>query len=196
MVKGFAGIARFIHVLSAFWVLLIAFIIIADVLGRWLFSAPLQGSTEIIRNSVVAITFLQLPLAILSGSMLRTEIISDIVGPNARRIMRTLAYLLGFALFALIAYADWRPAALAIRIGEYEGEGALRVPVWPVHIILIATAIMSAFAYLLMIWLDWRGELEDELAVPGILAFDREAAAVMGDQSASTTTTRTLGDLR
>ena len=86
MVRGFAGLARVIHVLSAFWVLLIAFVIIADVLGRAIFSAPLQGTTEIIRNSVVAITFLQLPLAILSGSMLRTEIVSELLGPTGRRI--------------------------------------------------------------------------------------------------------------
>ncbi len=180
MVRGFAGLARVIHVLSAFWVLIIAFVIIADVLGRAIFSAPLQGTTEIIRNSVVAITFLQLPLAILSGSMLRTEIVSELLGPTGRRIMRTLAYMLGFALFALIAYADWRPATVAYRIGEYEGEGALRIPVWPVHFILISTAILSAVAYLTMIWLDWTGQLEDEVAYPGILAYDREAAAIMG----------------
>jgi TRAP-type C4-dicarboxylate transport system permease small subunit len=181
MVRGFAGLARTIHVLSAFWILLIAFVIIADVLGRALFSTPLQGTTEIIRNSVVAITFLQLPLAILSGSMLRTELLNELLGPTGRRVMRTLAYLLGFALFALIAYADWRPATVAYRIGEYEGEGALRIPVWPVHFILIATSIMAALAYLTMIWLDWTGQLEDELAYPGILAFDRQAAAVMGE---------------
>ena len=180
MVKGFVGLARTIHVISAFWILMIAVLIIVDVLGRALFSSPLQGATEIIRNSVVAITFLQLPLAILSGSMLRTELISEFLGENGRRILRTLAYLLGLALFALIVYADWRPAMLAYRIGEYEGEGALRVPVWPVHIILLGTTAMCAVSYLIMIWLDWTNQLEDEIAYPGILAYDREAAAVMG----------------
>lgn len=180
MVKSFVGFARVIHVISAFWILMIAVLIIVDVLGRALFSSPLQGTTEIIRNSVVAITFLQLPLAILSGSMLRTEVISEFLGPNGRRFLRTLAYLLGLALFALIVYADWRPAMLAYRIGEYEGEGALRVPVWPVHVVLIITSAMCAVAYAIMIWLDWTNQLEDEIAYPGILAYDREAATVMG----------------
>ncbi len=186
MVKGFAGLARVIHVLSAFWILLIAFVIVADVIGRAVFSAPLQGTTEVIRNSVVAITFLQLPLAVLSGSMLRTEIVNELLGPNGRRFLRILAYLLGFALFALIAYADWRPASVAYRIGEYEGEGALRVPVWPVHFILIGSAIMTAIAYVLMIWLDLTGKLEDEVAYPGILAYDREAASVMSSTNEET----------
>lgn len=180
MVRGFVGLARAIHVVSAFWVLLIAAMIIADVLGRAIFSAPLQGTTEVIRNSVVAITFLQLPLAILSGSMLRTELVSEFIGPGGRRFLRTLAYLLGLAFFALIIYADWRPATFAYRIGEYEGEGALRVPVWPVHFILLATSAMCAVSYAIMIWLDWTNQLEDELAYPGILAYDREAAAIMG----------------
>lgn len=180
MVRGFVGLARAIHVVSAFWVLMIAMVIIVDVLGRAFFSSPLQGTTEVIRNSVVAITFLQMPLAVLSGSMLRTELITEFLGPDGRRILRTLTYLLGLAFFALIVYADWRPAMFAYRIGEYEGEGALRVPVWPVHFILLSTAAMCAVSYVIMIWLDWTGQLEDEITYPGILAFDREAAAVMG----------------
>lgn len=182
MVRGFVGLTRIIHVVSAFWILLIAVVIIVDVLGRAIFSSPLQGTSEIIRNSVVAITFLQLPLAILSGSMLRTELVSEFLGLNGRRILRTLAYLLGLCFFALIVYADWQPAMFAYRIGAYEGEGALRIPIWPVHIILLTTSAMCAVAYLIMIWLDWTNRLEDEIAYPGILAYDREAAAVMGIQ--------------
>ena len=180
MLRGYVGLARIIHVISAFWILMIAVMIIVDVLGRAFFSSPLQGASEIIRNSVVAVTFLQLPLAILSGSMLRTELVSEFLPATGRRVLRTLAFLLGFLLFALIVYADWGPAMVAYRIGEYEGEGALRIPVWPVHIILLFTSVMGAISYLVMIWLDWTNQLEDEIAYPGILAFDREAAAVMG----------------
>ncbi|MBT8418711.1 MAG: TRAP transporter small permease, partial [Silicimonas sp.] len=58
------GITRAIHLFSAFWTLALAFLIFGDVVGRSLFSRPIPGTKEIIQNSVVAITFLQLPLAI------------------------------------------------------------------------------------------------------------------------------------
>lgn len=179
IIRMLGGLARSIHVISAVWVLLLGFAIIADVMSRNLFSYPIRGTTEIIKNSVVAITFLQLPLAIASGSMLRTELLSDALGPMGRRLLRTIAYLLGALLFAMIAWSGWDAAGFAFRIGEYEGEGALRVPTWPVRFLLIATSILSAIIYLSMIWLDWTGQLEQEISYPGVLSFDTKATEIM-----------------
>lgn len=179
MLRALVGLARGVHVISAGWVLLLGFAIIADVAGRSLFSYPIRGTSEVIKNSVVAITFMQLPLAILSGSMLRTEIFADTLPKAGRRVLRTVGYLMGIALFALIAWSALEPAAYAYRIGEYEGEGALRVPTWPIRFLLIGTAVYSAIAYLAMIWLDWTDQLEDEIAYPGILRFDAANSAVM-----------------
>lgn len=184
MLRALVGLARGIHVVSAGWVLILGFAIIADVLGRSLFSAPIQGTSEVIKNSVVAITFMQLPLAILSGSMLRTEIFADALPLVMRRVFRTVGYLMGMSLFLLIAWSSLEPAAYAYQIGEYEGEGALRVSTWPVRFLLIATAVYSAIAYLTMIWLDWTDQLENEIAYPGILGFDAENAAVMTTDTA------------
>lgn len=179
VLKVLVRLARGIHVLSAGWVLLLGFAIIADVMGRALFSYPIRGTSEVIKNSVVAITFLQLPLAIFSGSMLRTEIFSDAVGPMLRKLLRTAGYLLGAILFLLIAYSSLGDAAMAWRIGEYEGEGALRVPTWPVRFLVIGTAVYTAIAYLAMIWLDWSDQLEQEIAYPGILSYDAQAQSVL-----------------
>lgn len=59
---------------------------------------------------------------------------------------------------------------VAFNIGEYEGEGALRVPTWPVRFLLIFTAIHTAIADVAMIVLDWSGQLADESLYPGALA--------------------------
>lgn len=171
VMRAMVGLARGLHVISALWVLILGFWIIGDVLGRAILSMPIRGTTEIIKNSVVAIAFMQLPLAILSGSMLRTEIFADAVGPLVRRLLRTLAYLLGGALFVLIAWSSLGDAQMAWRINEYEGEGALRVPTWPVRFLLIGTACYAALAYAAMIWLDWTGQLQNEESYPGALHF-------------------------
>lgn len=179
MLRALVGLARGIHVISAVWVLILGFAIIFDVMGRSLFSFPIRGTSEVIKNSVVAITFMQLPLAIFSGSMLRTEIFADRLPLFGRKLLRTVGYLMGISLFLLIAFAALEPAAYAYRIGEYEGEGALRVPTWPIRFLLIGTAVYAAIAYLTMIWLDWNDRLEAELAVPGILRFDASISAAM-----------------
>lgn len=160
-------ITRAIHLFSAFWTLALAFLIFGDVVGRGVFSRPIPGTKEIIQNSVVSITFLQLPLAIYSGSMLRTSIFADAVPRLIRRLFRTFGALLGFLLFIGLLWSTWPSFWDAYRIGEYEGEGALRVPTWPVRGTVLVMSVFGAWAYLSMIVLDWRGKLVDDLAAPG-----------------------------
>ena len=163
-------VARFLHIVSAVWTLGLAFLVCGDVLGRLMFSSPIPGTKELLQNSVVTITFLQIPLAIYSGSMLRTSILSDAMPPVVRRLMRTFAALLGCALFLALLWGTWPSFMDAYRIGEYEGEGSLRVPTWPVRGAIAAMSVFGALAYLWMIVLDWRGDLVDELEAPGALA--------------------------
>ena len=165
-------LARVIHVISACWILGLAILILIDVVGRTFFSTPLLGTTEIVKNSVVAVTFLQLPLAIYSGSMLRTTIFLDVVGPVIRKLLRTLTCLLGAIFFAVVVYSAWDHMIDAWRIGEYEGEGALRVPTYPVRTLMIATSVFASAAYLMMIYFDWTDQLVEETEYPGVHDFD------------------------
>jgi TRAP-type C4-dicarboxylate transport system permease small subunit len=162
-------LARSIHLVSAFWTLGLAILIFLDVTGRSLLSSPIPGTKEILQNSVVAITFLQLPLAIYTGSMLRTSIFADAVPPSVRKLLRTLAALLGIAFFIGLVLSTWQPFLDAWRIGEYEGEGALRVPTWPVRGVVLVMSVFGAVAYLMMIVLDWQDRLVDESEAPASL---------------------------
>ena len=157
-----ARLARTTHVVSAFWVLVLAAIIFVDVMGRYLFSQPLLGATEIIANSVVSITFLQLPLAIHQGGMIRSTLLYDAVGERVRRVLRTLAGVLGLAFFLGTAYSAWGPALEALAVSEYEGEGALRVPTYPVRFLVVATSIFAAWVYAYLLYGDWMGRISPE----------------------------------
>lgn len=159
-------VAQWCHLVSAFWVVVLALIIFVDVTGRYLFSMPLLGATEVIMNSVVSITFLQLPLAIYRGGMLRTTLILDAVNPNSKRVLRSISNLLGLVFFLATALSAWQPFVDAWLIGEYEGEGALRVPTYPVRFLLVVTTAFAALVYLYLLYLDWTGRLEAEHGHP------------------------------
>ncbi|MBY4892784.1 TRAP transporter small permease [Rhodobacteraceae bacterium N5(2021)] len=163
-------ISRGIHLISAFWTMALALLIFCDVMGRQLFGAPVPGTKEILQNSVVTIAFLQLPLAIYSGSMLRTSIFADAVPAALRRILRTITALLGIAVFAALVWSTSDSFFDAYRIGEYEGEGSLRVPTWPVRGTVMVMSAFVALAYLHMIVLDWQGKLDNEIEAPGAIA--------------------------
>ena len=116
-------VSKALHLVSSCWVLVLAALIVSDVVGRTVFNHPVRGTAEIVKNSVVAITFLQIPLAILTGSMLRTTIILDAAGPRLRSVIELAACALGVAFFFALAWGSYQPLLEAWRIGEYEGEG-------------------------------------------------------------------------
>jgi TRAP-type C4-dicarboxylate transport system permease small subunit len=104
---------------------------------------------------------------VLSGSLLRTSIFADILPPVARKALRTPCFAAGAALFLALFRSAWPNAVSAWRIGEYEGEGALRVPIWPVRGAVALMSAACAAAFVAMIALDWRGRLVGENAARG-----------------------------
>jgi TRAP-type C4-dicarboxylate transport system permease small subunit len=135
---------------AAFWAFALAFVIVADVVGRT-FGYPVQGTAEIVANSIVAIVFLQFPMAIERGYFLRATVVHQMLPWRMRALLDAVAGLLGLFLFLAIASGSWSDMITGFRIGEFEGEGALRVPVYPVRAIIFAMSLLSAGIYILLL---------------------------------------------
>lgn len=149
----FSGLERFcgwLNYVAAGWLMAIAVVIFVEVTGRGVFGAFLGGD-EIVTNSVPAIVFLQVPLAILTGSMLRTTIVFGHLNASWRRAVNAVSFLLGIALFVGIAVGGWSDMIKGWQIGEYQGIGALEVPVYPVRTIIIASAALITLIYLALL---------------------------------------------
>ena len=83
--------------------------------------------------------------------MLRTELIDGFLPPAWQRALNALCYSLGVLLFAALCYSSIEPAVHAWNIGEHEGEGALRVPTYPVRIAIVGLSALAAVNYLLLL---------------------------------------------
>jgi TRAP-type C4-dicarboxylate transport system permease small subunit len=128
---------------------LLSFLVVADVVGRTVFSSPVKGTPEIVSMSIVIICFLQASYAIRSGGMLSVDLLPGMLSSGARRTLAVLGHLLGLAFFGVIVYGGLEPLAHAWSSNEFEGEGALRVPVWPARLAVVLGAALAAFDYLL-----------------------------------------------
>ena len=147
-------IAKFMMVMAATWAFILTFIIIADIIGRGVFNNPVQGVREIVANSIVIIVFLQAGYAIRSRSMLSADFVIDLFPPWARRAALAFGYLLGVAFFVLIIWGGWRFAIDSWVGGEFEGEGALRVPAWPTRFLILVGSALAIVNYLVVAYLD------------------------------------------
>ena len=147
-------ISKVMMVMAATWAFVLTFIIMADIIGRGVFNDPLNGVREIVANSIVIIVFLQAGYAIRSRSMLSADFVVNLFPSWARRAALALGYLLGVAFFVLIIWGGWQLAVDSWVGGEFEGEGALRVPAWPTRFLILVGSALAIVNYLVMAYLD------------------------------------------
>lgn len=152
------ALARALHMLAAAWLFVLALLILADVLGRGVFNQPVPGTAEIVANSLVAIAFLQLSHAIRMHGMLRAELLQPYVPGWLWRSFIVGGYVVGALFFLAIAYASWEPMLNAWEIKEWQGEGALRVPTYPLRSLIVAMCVMAAICYAFLAIKATRGE--------------------------------------
>jgi TRAP-type C4-dicarboxylate transport system permease small subunit len=141
---------RLVHTLLAVAALItfaLSFLVAADVIGRVVFNSPVKGTPEIVSMSIVIICFLLASYAVRSGAMLSADVLVDVIGPSARRFSALASGLLGAGFFLLIVWGTLEPLQHAWTSGEYEGEGALRVPVWPARLVILLGAALVAAIY-------------------------------------------------
>ncbi len=143
-------LTRALLVIAAVLAFLLCFLVVADVLGRVVFNSPVKGTTEIVSLSIVIICYLQAGFAIRSGGMLHVDMFVSKAGPRGQSFMSAIAALAGLAFFGFVCFGSVEGAMHAWSTNEFEGEGALRVPVWPARFVLVLGTSIASFSYLLM----------------------------------------------
>lgn len=143
-------VTRALLVVAAVLGFLLSFLVVADVVGRVVFNSPVKGTPEIVSFSIVIILWLQTAYAIRSGGMLHVEAFVSLLPPRAQSALAVVGALLGAAFFGLVLWGSFEPAAYAWNSDEFEGEGALRVPVWPARFLIILGAALAVLNYLIL----------------------------------------------
>ena len=146
-------LTRILMVLGAVWAFVLCFFILADIIFRAL-NMPISGTKEIVANSVVVIVFMQVGYAVRSGSMLRADFLVAVMPPLVRRMLLVIALLAGAALFLFLLKAGIKPALRSFANNEFDGEGALRVPVWPARFAILIGGGLAGINYLLLSFVE------------------------------------------
>jgi TRAP-type C4-dicarboxylate transport system permease small subunit len=142
--------SRIMLVIAAIIGFSLSFIVVIDVVGRVAFNTPFKGTPELVSSAIVIICWLQAAFAIRSGGMINVDAFTSIMPYRAQSLLGIIGSLLGAGLFGLICYASVEHAAYAWTSGEYDGEGALRVPAWPARFIMLIGTGLGAVSYALL----------------------------------------------
>lgn len=135
---------------AAVLIFLLGFLVCGDVIGRVAFNAPIKGTPEMVSMSIVIICFLLAGYSVQSGGMIYADVLVSLFGHRGRAFAQLLSAVLGIAFFGLIVWGSYEPTLHAVVSGEYEGEGALRVPVWPARTIVLLGSALVVVTYMLI----------------------------------------------
>lgn len=150
--QGFIKFGAGMNAVATLWTFLIMFLMVGDVVGRVVFNNPIRGTSEIVKVSLVGIVFMQIPYTLWMNRHVRCDMILTKLSPLVREIVQVPVFLFGAIVFAAIFVSSWAGTMYAWKIFEYEGEGALRVPVYPIKsLILIGSALTTIYFLALII---------------------------------------------
>jgi TRAP-type C4-dicarboxylate transport system permease small subunit len=144
-----ARIVRLLLAAAAVIIFLLGFLVCADVFGRAFFNSPVKGTPEIVSMSIVIICFLLAGYAVQSNSMISTDVFSGMFGVRGIGAAQVLSAIFGILFFGIIVWGSYEPMLYSWTSGEYEGEGALRVPTWPAKLIVVLGSALVVVSYVL-----------------------------------------------
>jgi TRAP-type C4-dicarboxylate transport system permease small subunit len=128
-------------------IFLLGFLVCADVVGRTIFNAPVKGTPEIVSMSIVVICFLLAGYSVQSGGMIYTDAVVSRFGVRGQAFALLLSAAFGIVFFAIIVWGGYGLALNAVISGEYQGEGALRVPAWPARFAVLIGSALVVISY-------------------------------------------------
>jgi len=151
--KASEALSKALMVFAAFWAFFLAFYILADVVLRNL-NIPIEGTSEIVTNSIVTIVFMQIGYCVHIHGMIRADFLLNVMGPRLTQAINVVGYMLGIVFFLWVLYGTWGPAIEAWNTGEFEGEGAVHMPTWPSRFAIIAGCTLAALNYFLQLCVE------------------------------------------
>lgn len=150
--KIFTGLGAGMNAVATIWTFLIMFLMTGDVIGRVVFSNPIRGTSEIVKVSLVGILFMQVPYTLWKNRHVRCDMLLMRLSPIVKEIVQVFVFIFGAIIFAAIFASSWADTIYAWKIFEYEGEGALRVPVYPIRsLILLGSALTTIYFIALLV---------------------------------------------
>ena len=126
-------------------IMVVMVVVVADVICKKLFNAPITWVMEIVKMSIPIIAFFMIPWATYEFRHVRSTILYGRFPLIGRIVIDVAAYGLGALLFLLLLYGTWPELVTAVATGEFEGEGALRIVTWPTRLLIFISSAVTVW---------------------------------------------------
>lgn len=166
-------------------IFLLVFLATTNVLGRWIFSTPVNGYIDWVEQAMAFFAFLGISYTMREGGHIRMDILVGHIHGRFLWLIELLSTLLILATTLVLIYGSWLHFYRAYHIGDSSLD--INLPTWPAKLVVPVALSILALRLCLQIWGYIRGIIEGgetPVAVPLIedaaTLASAEAASVMG----------------
>lgn len=143
VLRSIRAVNRGLHYVAGALIAIMMLFTVYNILGRWLFSAPLSGTVELTQLSMVAIVYLGLAYAQHQDDHISVDLLYTRFGPRGRAVFDAIAAALSLVVLALITWRLYE-YSLVLEVGG-RTTAARRIPLYP----LAYVAMLGTIAFVL-----------------------------------------------
>ena len=151
-IRGFTPLARLLSRIACLLLFSMMVLTFVDVAGRYLFSAPLPATYEVVSLMMPAIIFCALPLTVLYDGHVTVDLLDSIIPAPLARVQSVVVHLFSASALGLIT---WRLIIKSMDQRYYEEvTDELYLNLWPfsaLMAILCAMATLAALANIVLV---------------------------------------------
>lgn len=149
-------IERVVGVVASVLVFLLMLLTFVDVMGRYIFNAPLRGASEMTEILLALIIFMILPQVAVRGLHITIDLIGHLMADRLIMVLEIISAITSAAMFIVIGWQIWVVGDKARSYADI--TSTLEIPLAPIFYVLAVMAFLIAFAFLINIPKLLRGE--------------------------------------
>ena len=143
-----------IAVIGAICLMAMMLLTVADVLGRYIMTAPVPGSTEMTELLLAAVVFLGLPAASIDNDHIAVDVLTSRLEGMRARLMEVGISIVSASVLAVVAWRIW---IVGDQIAGYSGTTpTLKLPLAPVAYGSAILCVVAAIVALALAVDHWR----------------------------------------
>jgi len=167
-------------------ILLLVFLAVTNVLGRWMFNMPVNGYIDWVEQSMAFMAFLGIAYTQRLGGHIRMDIVVGMLKGRVLWIVELISTTVMLILTLCLTYGSFLHFKRAYDFGDSSMD--IDLPTWPAKLVVPVAFTILSLRFLLQIWGYIRAVKEggdEPIAVPLIedaaTVAAREAATVASD---------------
>lgn len=181
----FFKLESFLTLIGGMVIFLLVFLAVTNILGRWIFNAPVDGYIDWVEQTMTFFAFLGIAFTQRVGGHIRMDIIVGQLKGRLLWFVELVSTTLMLLLTLVLIYGSYLHFLRAYEIGDTSFD--IDLPTWPAKLVVPVALTVLALRLLLQIWGYFRA-LKSGTSEPVAVPLVEDAATVAAKEAATVST--------